>query len=173
MSDPVLTFETSSGWFGLPVRDVSQVATLRTVRPVPRAPGLVAGLTEVHGRVVALIDFDRLVGAAATPAHASSSAGLDAGPGAAPSPGEAPRFGVVLAAPFEHLGLLVHSELDVADLPADATAEEGEAGLLLRARLPVGDRVLNLVALPILVQRLEEAIRAGFLVGTDDAPVEG
>jgi len=171
VSDPVLTFEAPSGWFGLPVRDVSQVATLRAVRVVPRAPGLVAGLAEVHGRVVALIDFDRLVGAAAAPAGVPP--GHVAEPGQEAAPGEAPSFGVVLAAPFEHLGLLVHSRLDVADLPADAPDEGGEAGTLLRARLPIGDRLLNLVALPILVQRLEEAIRAGFLIGTDDDPVEG
>ncbi len=171
MSDPVLTFESRAGWFGLPVRDVSQVATLRAVRPVPRAPGLVAGLAEVHGRVVALIDFDRLVGPAGAPERAE--AGATEGVPATPAAGEAPCFGVVLAAPFEHLGLLVRSELDMADLPSEPPAEGGEAGLLLRARLPVGDRLLNLVALPVLVQRLEEAIRAGFRVGTDDAPVEG
>ena len=157
MSDPILTFRARAEWFGLPVRDVSQVATLRAVRPVPRAPVLVAGLAEVHGRVVALIDFDRLVDGPA--AAAGDEAGL-------------PCFGVVLAPPFEHLALLVHSELDVAEVPLETPATPAEAGLL-RARLPVGERLLNLVALPALVQRLEEAIRAGFLVGTDDSPVEG
>lgn len=160
MSDPILTFQARSGWFGLPVRDVSQVATLRSVRPVPRAPELVAGLAEVHGRVIALIDFDRLVGGheATTAAPAEADA--------------APGFGVVLAAPYEHLGLLVRSDLDVAECPSGSPPASGEAGALLSARVPVGDRLLNLVALPALVRRLEDAIRAGFRRGSGGTPME-
>lgn len=150
MGDPILTFEVLSEWFGVPARDVREVAHLRSVRPVPRAPGLVAGLAEVHGRIVTLIDLDRLLGAA-RPTGDASVAGARGGP-----------FGVVLAPPYDHLGILVRSEPDVAAGPDDAGGGGDEGGGWLRARLPIGDRLLNLIALPALVERVEEAIRAGF-----------
>jgi hypothetical protein len=173
VDDPILTFQARAEWYGIQARDVREVAQLRSVRPVPRAPGLVAGLAEVHGRIVTLIDLDRLLVSArafpderpedrpgdasgpAAPAVASGSAAPSGGP-----------FGVVLAPPYEHLGLLVRSEPDVAAWPGEsADGGSAEAGGWLRARLPVGDRLLNLIALPALVGRVEEAIRAGFRPG--------
>jgi chemotaxis signal transduction protein len=147
MGDPIITFESHSGWYGLQARDILEVARFRSLRPVPRAPGIVAGLAEVHGRVVTLIDLDRI---------------LSAGPGSGADSG----FGVVLAPPFDHLGVLVRSNVDVAPAPdGAASADRQEEGGLLRARLPVGDRLLNLLSLPALVTRVEEAIREGFLPG--------
>src|SRR5258705_13460245 len=61
MPEPIITFEARSEWFGLMARDVREVARLRGVRPVPRAPEVIAGLAEVHGRIVTLIDLDRLI----------------------------------------------------------------------------------------------------------------
>jgi chemotaxis signal transduction protein len=145
MADPIITFLSRSGWYGLPARDILEVAHLRIVRPVPRAPGIVAGLAEVHGRIVTLIDLDRVLAQGPSPE----------------ARGEA--FGVVLAPPFDHLGVLVRSEVDVAPAPEEGDRLEGqEEGGLLRGRLPLGERLLNLLSLPALVERVEEAIRAGF-----------
>jgi chemotaxis signal transduction protein len=148
-NDPILAFEARSEWYGVPARDVREVAQLRTVRPVPRAPGLVAGLAEVHGRIVTFIDLERLLATTAGPA---------------PGAGDRAPFGVVLAPPYDHLGILVRSEPDVAAWPAEPGADGAgaEAGGWLRARLPIGDRLLHLIALPALVERVEDAIRAGF-----------
>ena len=147
MGDPIITFEARSEWYGVAARDVLEVAQLRGVRPVPRAPGVVAGLAEIHGRIVTLIDLDLMLSGAA--------------PGTAAS-----MFGVVLAPPLDHLGLLVRSAIDVAPAPDQAAAgARQEEGGLLSARLPVGERLLNLLSLPAVVSRVEEAIREGFLPG--------
>ena len=152
--EPILTFEVRSEWFGLLSRDVREVARLRGVRPVPRAPGTIAGLAEVHGRIVTLID----------PERALPSAQDGARPGAAPGDTDRERetFGVVLALPYEHLGLLVRSRVDVASSLDEGTAPAGVPASWLRARLQAGDRLLNLLSLPGLVSRVEESIRAGF-----------
>jgi chemotaxis signal transduction protein len=151
MSEPIITFTSGSGWYGLRAREILEVARLEAVRPVPRAPGIVAGLAEVHGRVVTLIDLDRLLTATGVPAAGGE------------------RYGVVLAAPRDHLGVLVRSEVDVAPADADGPVpERPEEGGLLLARLPVGDRLLNLLFLPALVSRVEEEIREAFRPGPAD-----
>jgi chemotaxis signal transduction protein len=147
MGEPIVTFTSHAGWYGLRASDILEVADLGPVRSVPRAPGIIAGLAEVHGRVVTLIDLDRMLSEE-------------------PAPEALSRFGVVLAPPREHLGILVRSDIDVA--PGDERAsrpEPEERGGLLLARLPVGDRLLNLLFLPAVVTRVEEAIRAVFRLG--------
>ena len=38
MFEPIITFEVLAEWFGVVASDVREVAKLRDVRPVPRAP---------------------------------------------------------------------------------------------------------------------------------------
>jgi chemotaxis signal transduction protein len=154
VGESIITFTSLSGWYGLRAAEILEVAELGRVRPVPRAPGIIAGLAEVHGRVVTLIDLDRLLAADARP--------------------ESPaRFGVVLAPPRDHLGVLVRSEIDVAPGDDDGPpAGSPETGGLLLARLPVGERLLNLLSLPALVTRVEDAIRAAFRHGPGAPGVE-
>jgi chemotaxis signal transduction protein len=155
VQEPIITFEVLTEWFGLLARDVREVARLRAVRKVPRAPESIAGLAEVHGRVVTLIDPERLLPSAQDPAPAGA-AGDDPGR-------ERDEFGIVLALPYDHLGLLVRSQVDVASSLDEDTVAPGGSASWLRARLPAGDRLLNLLSLPGLVSRVEESIRAGFL----------
>jgi len=154
VQDPIITFEARSEWYGLEAKDVREVARLRGVRAVPRAPGVIAGLAEVHGRIVTLIDLERLLdtadgGPAAARAVPAGVAGAEA-------------YGVVLALPFDHLGILVRNEVDVASAGGDVGPRARDEASWLQARLPVGDRLLNLLSVPALVARLEESIRAGF-----------
>jgi chemotaxis signal transduction protein len=152
VQDPIITFEARSEWFGLAARDVQEVARLRGVRPVPCAPGVIAGLAEVHGRIVTLIDLDRLMSPGDGPA----------GGGSAPPPSRE-AYGVVLAPPCDHLGILVRSSVDVASASTeDAVPPPGDPSGWLQARLPVGDRLLNLLSLSALVARVEDTIRRGF-----------
>jgi len=154
VQDPIITFEARSEWYGLKAKDVREVARLRGVRAVPRAPGVIAGLAEVHGRIVTLIDLERLLDTEGTgPASARAAPGRVAGPEA---------YGVVLALPFDHLGILVGDEVDVASAGGDVGPRARDESSWLQARLPVGDRLLNLLSVPALVARLEESIRAGF-----------
>jgi len=162
VQEPIITFESRAEWFGLKATDVREIARLRGVRPVPRAPGVIAGLAEVHGRVVTLIDLDRL---------------LPAGEEAASVPGggrdaEAEEFGIVLSLPYEHLGILVRSGVDVAKAPEEHGSEPAGDASWLRARVQVGDRLLNLLSLPALVSRVEDTIRKGFRPGSGGAAVE-
>jgi len=152
--EPIITFEARSEWFGLMASDVREVARLRGVRPVPRAPDVIAGLAEVHGRVVTLIDLERLISAGEAAAPASAFTPFEGG-----GPGE---YGVVLALPYEHLGILVRSEVHVASGVEDGGPVPGGAASWLKARVPIGDRLLNLLSLPALVSRVEETIRKGF-----------
>jgi len=155
MADPIITFESRAEWYGVPARDVLEIAQLRSIRPVPRAPQVVAGLAEIHGRIVTLIDLDRLLAGGAPDA---SCAGL----------------GVVLAPPYDHLGILVRSGVDVATSSDDGDlSDSGDEGGLLRGRLPVGERLLNLLDLPALVTRVEDAVREGFRPGPGVADEEG
>ncbi len=161
MEEPIITFEARSDWYGLRAREIQEISLIRGIRPVPRSPQIVAGLAEVHGKVVTLIDLERVLGAA-PPADARP-----AGETAACEPAAAP-LGVVLAPPLDHLGILVRSDVDVA-APAGAPLgqDASDEGGLLRARLPIGERLLNLLSLPALVDRVEEAIRDGFRPGPD------
>src|SRR2546425_6673043 len=128
--EPIITFEARSEWFGLMARDVREVARLRGVRPVPRAPEVIAGLAEVHGRVVTLIDLDRLLPAGGCPR-------APGGPPPSRSDGR-DEFGVVLALPYDHLGILVRSDVDVAAATEDAESPPGGAASWLQARLSIG-----------------------------------
>lgn len=149
MQDPIITFEARSEWFGLAAKDVREVARLRGVRPVPCAPDVIAGLAEVHGRIVTLIDLDRLMAPAAAPA-ADGSRGAE-------------WYGVVLAPPRDHLGILVRSDVGVSSgNTEDAVPPPGDPAGWLQVRLPVGDRLLNLLSLTALVARVEATIRRGF-----------
>ena len=154
MLEPIITFEARSEWFGLMASDVREVARLRGVRPVPRAPDVIAGLAEVHGRVVTLIDLERLISAGEAAAPASAFTPFEGG-----GPGE---YGVVLALPYDHLGILVRSEVDVAAATEDVEPAPGGAATWLQARLPIGERLLNVLSLPALVSRVEETIRKSF-----------
>jgi len=162
VQEPIITFESRAEWFGLKAGDVREVARLREVRPVPRAPGVIAGLAEVHGRVVTLIDLDRLL-----PAGEESTFDSPTRPDAEPE-----AFGIVLSLPYEHLGILVRSGVDVAKAPEEQGSEPAGDASWLRARLQVGDRLLNLLSLPALVSRVEDTIRRGFRPGSTGAAPE-
>jgi chemotaxis signal transduction protein len=165
MQEPIITFEARSDWYGLPARDIFEISFIRGIRPVPRSPEIVAGLAEVHGRVVTLIDLERILGGTD---RSDEAEGGQAPPATAARRSPPSRLGVVLAPPLDHLGILVRSDVDVAsggDL--QHMPETAEDSGLLRARVPIGDRLLNLLFLPALVSRVEEAIRDGFRPGPD------
>ena len=69
---------------------------------------------------------------------------------------------MVLALPYDHLGILVRNGVDVASAGEDVDPRARDEASWLQARLPVGDRLLNLLSVPALLERLEESIRAGF-----------
>jgi hypothetical protein len=90
-----LLLRTDAGALQLPVGLLARVEPLDELVAVPRAPEGVAGLAEVGGRVVTLLDPAGWSGPVDAP-----GAGLAGGRGL-------PRSALLLAPPFGHLALLV------------------------------------------------------------------
>jgi chemotaxis-related protein WspB len=63
----VLAFHIGAQRFGLPLTAVEQVLPAAALVAVPGAPGHVAGLLDLHGTQVPVIDLSRLAGGEAAP----------------------------------------------------------------------------------------------------------
>jgi purine-binding chemotaxis protein CheW len=53
----VLVFEVGGVRYALPTSDVSELARAVTIVPLPKAPPIVEGVINVHGRVVPVLDI--------------------------------------------------------------------------------------------------------------------
>lgn len=98
MTDRILAFERAGRAFALNAGDVSEIAADRPLVTVPRAPSAVAGLAIERGRLITVIELDRLLRIRA--------------------PAEGPSHLVVLAAPYGNLALRVNSKLQLEDAGA-------------------------------------------------------
>jgi hypothetical protein len=87
-------FEAAGDRIGLCLEHVSEIARISRVTPVPRAPDPVLGLANIRGRVVTLLDAERLFGGSAAPAEGGGHA-------------------VVLAAPRDHLAVFTRASVDI------------------------------------------------------------
>lgn len=58
----LLTFSTGGQLFALPVGDVREVLAGPSITPVPRAPSDVAGLLNLRGRVLCVLDLSTRLG---------------------------------------------------------------------------------------------------------------
>jgi len=56
------TFLLDGEWFGVPVADVQEVFQNRDMTPVPLAPDRVAGMINLRGKIVFVIDLRRRLG---------------------------------------------------------------------------------------------------------------
>ncbi len=104
-SDLLLVVRLGDARYALPLSAVSEVSECGPLRPVPRAPEGVLGLTERHGRVVTVLDLARLVGRPAAPGATCL---------------------VRLASPLDHLALAVPSSPRHVTLADGSTPEEAE-----------------------------------------------
>ncbi len=59
-----VTFAVDGGWFGLPVLRVNDVFRPLAVTRVPLAPPAIAGILNLRGRIVTMIDMDARLGRA-------------------------------------------------------------------------------------------------------------
>ena len=80
--------------YGLPLRELREVARLGRIRTVPGTPPSVAGLVNLRGKIICVLDVKTILG---LPYPASS----------------APRFLIVLEGAAEPLGLVVDSISDI------------------------------------------------------------
>ncbi len=67
------TFNLDQLWFGIPVERVQEVFASSAVTPVPLAPCAVAGLINLRGQIVTVIDPRRRLGFAERPAAMKST----------------------------------------------------------------------------------------------------
>jgi chemotaxis signal transduction protein len=106
----LLRFPLGREHYGLRLADAAQVTEVEAAAPVPRVLEEIAGLADVRGRIVTLVDLARLVG------HPEST----------------PRTGgwaLVLAPPRDHLALLVGAEVDILGTDLELARElEDDAG---------------------------------------------
>jgi chemotaxis-related protein WspB len=58
----VLAFHIGTDRFGLALRDINRVLPVATLRALPGAPHFVAGLLDLHGQPIPVLDLNRLAG---------------------------------------------------------------------------------------------------------------
>jgi chemotaxis signal transduction protein len=114
-----LEFTLARERYALPIAAVQEVTEVAGLLRVPRAPAAIAGLTDVRGRVITLVDLGRVFDAGAE-AGGGTEAGLGAEAGAADPP-----VALILAPPDSHIGLLVRGQPQVTRLDPSA-AQPGD-----------------------------------------------
>jgi purine-binding chemotaxis protein CheW len=63
----ILVFEVAERRFGLPAELLQEVVAIPAITPLPKAPAIVAGVVNVHGVVVPVLDVRRRFGLPARP----------------------------------------------------------------------------------------------------------
>ena len=103
---------------------ISEVARVSQITPVPRAPAIIRGLANIRGRVITLVDVDVLY----------------AREDAAPPPQAASGHAVVLSPPHDHLALFTRSRVDTSR--GGVAPTEGHAAPSDASRAPSGGLVI-------------------------------
>ena len=88
----VVHFAIGPRRFAFPMSEVAEVAEIQLVEPVPLAPREIAGVAEVRGRIVTLVDLGGVFG-------------LTSGAGER-------RLGILFAEPLAHLGVLLEGRIE-------------------------------------------------------------
>src|SRR5512139_941803 len=69
---PAIVLRVGPRWYGVDANLVREVVHREAITRVPAQPGYVLGVTLVHGRMVAVIDLDRLLDKPAAQATAAN-----------------------------------------------------------------------------------------------------
>jgi len=139
--DKLVCFELAGQAFGLPIRSVKETLPLRPLTRVCLVPPLIAGLMNLRGEVVAVLDLAQMVGL----------------PHALPRAGDPNAAVVILRAPDSRgataraaCGLLVDRLTGVRDVGALAPpppSVESEAASYLRGVAAIGEPAIALAVL--------------------------
>jgi purine-binding chemotaxis protein CheW len=144
----LLRFPLGREHFGLPLAEALHLADVGPPTPVPFAPGEIAGLADVRGRIVTLVDLARVAGL--------------------PPPARRVWRAILLAPPRSHLALLVADEVDILVTDLERATEQGpeisEAGARpVRGVLTEEGLLLNLVDPTALAEACDRRVRKGLL----------
>lgn len=107
-----LSFRIGAALYALPLRDIQQMLALPRLRPLAGAAPCVAGLLNLHGQGLAVIDLGRACGAQAIEAHRQSRIAL-----LPAQAGERQPLGVLLHA----VAGIVEAALPLAACPVETT----------------------------------------------------
>jgi chemotaxis signal transduction protein len=118
-----LEFTMARERFALDAALVQEITEVPTLQKVPKAPPVVAGLADIRGRVVTLLDLERVFGVQQRSEDAPVA--------------------LILAPPDAHLGLLVHGQPQVVRL--DLSVAEPADGLI-ESTLLASDKLYNIVS---------------------------
>jgi purine-binding chemotaxis protein CheW len=88
----ILHFPLGARRVGLSISEVREISEIPPPTPVPGAPAEIAGIVEIRGRIVTLMDIARIQGV--------------------PAQVEAGQLAVQLAPPYAHLGILVPGRVE-------------------------------------------------------------
>jgi purine-binding chemotaxis protein CheW len=129
-AERLLRFPLGSELFALRLEDAQHLAEIDPPTPVPLAPAPIAGLADVRGRIVTVIELARLVGL--------------------PPPERSRRLALLLAPPRGHLALFLGDSVDVlvtdlARARLEEPAGEDAESRPLRSLLTEEGLLLNLV----------------------------
>ncbi|MES2821084.1 MAG: chemotaxis protein CheW [Pseudomonadota bacterium] len=142
----VLIFHIGAARFGLPTAAVTRVLPMLACTAIPGAPPCVAGLVELHGRAVPVVDLGAIHGAASAAERQNTRLLLVEYPGADGLP--------------HPLGLLAEGVAGTARLDPTAVLDSGvrlEAAPQLGQVVATDQGLLQLIALQAL---LPPAVRA-------------
>jgi purine-binding chemotaxis protein CheW len=119
-----LEFTLARERYALPIALVQEVTEVPSLLRVPRAPQAIAGLADVRGRVITLVDLGRVF-----------DADVKEDPGG-------PPVALILAPPDSHIGLLVRGQPEVRRFD-DAAAQPGDG--LIDGILPAERGLTNII----------------------------
>ena len=108
-------FKLGDQSFGLPLSEVREIVHARAIAGVPLAPAAVRGLLSMRGRVITLLDPAALLGLPLPPARRPTD-----------------QLGLLLAAPWEHVGLYVHAPAEILRARGAAVASATRAAAAVR-----------------------------------------
>ncbi|MCZ6778516.1 MAG: chemotaxis protein CheW [Acidobacteria bacterium] len=140
-----LEFTMARERFALDAALIQEITEVPVVQRVPKAPAVVAGLADIRGRVVTLIDLEHVFG-------------VD-------QRSEGQPVALILAPPDAHLGLLVHGQPQVVRLDL-STAEP--AGGLIESTLLASDKLYNIVSPRRVLAYCEKQILDVFRIVSGD-----
>ncbi len=159
MKDACVNFHLGRDWFSIPLEQVREISPAGRIAPVPLAPPVVRGITNWRGRVITLIDVSRVFDRPLPPARAAVD-----------------RLALILADPFEHLGLYVHAPVEIGEAvsgevqarviqaAAGSGAEQEEPGFLTPAGslVTVAGRVTQMLCARDLIAHCEVKVIESF-----------
>jgi chemotaxis signal transduction protein len=151
-------FKLGDQSFGLPLAELREIVHARAIAGVPLAPAAVRGLLSMRGRVITLLDPAALLGLPLPPARRPTD-----------------QLGLLLAAPWEHVGLYVHAPAEIlrargaavvagarsaaatASAGDDAATEPGSRGLA-RELAPVNGGLIQILSARDLLARCDASV---------------